>query len=111
MLTYPALGFGLGLRVPHYEAVLASRPAVDWFEVLTENYLVPGGRPLHYLTQIREHYPLAMHGVSLSIGSTDPVDRMYLKAVRRLADRLDPVRLRSLACEGSTLEESSGAYS
>ena len=47
MLTLPALGFGLGLRVPHYEAVLTTRPAVDWFEVLTENYLVPGGRPLH----------------------------------------------------------------
>jgi hypothetical protein len=70
MLTYPALGFGLGLRVTHYDAILAAQPAVDWFEVLTENYLVPGGRPLHYLTRIRERYPLAMHGVSLSIGGS-----------------------------------------
>jgi len=79
MLTFPALGFGLGLRVSHYEAILATQPAVDWFEVLTENYLVPGGRPLDYLTRIRERYPLAMHGVSLSIGSSAPLDREYLR--------------------------------
>jgi len=75
MLKPPALGFGLGLRVDHYEAILADPPPVDWFEVLTENYLVPGGKPLHYLTRIRERYPLAMHGVSMSIGSTAPLDR------------------------------------
>ena len=54
MLTRPSLGFGLGLRVDHYEAVLTDRPPVDWFEVLTENYLVPGGKPLNYLMRIRE---------------------------------------------------------
>jgi uncharacterized protein len=90
MLTYPALGFGLGLRVEHYEAILAGSPPVDWFEVLTENYLVPGGKPLHYLMRIRERYPLVMHGVSLSIGSTAPLDREYLRQVKALAERVQP---------------------
>ena len=60
MLTSPSLGFGLGLRVDHYEAILGDRPPVDWFEVLTENYLVPGGKPLSYLMRFRERYPLAL---------------------------------------------------
>lgn len=90
MLTRPSLGFGLGLRVDHYEAVLADRPPVDWFEVLTENYLVPGGKPLNYLMRIRERYPLVMHGVSLSIGSTAPLDREYLRQVKTLARRVEP---------------------
>ena len=90
MLTRPSLGFGLGLRVEHYEAILADRPRVDWLEVLTENYLVPGGKPLDYLTRFRERYPLAMHGVSLSIGSTAPLDREYLRQVRALAARIEP---------------------
>jgi uncharacterized protein len=90
MLTRPALGFGLGLRVDHYDAILAERPAVDWFEVLTENYLVPGGKPLDYLMRFRERYPLAMHGVSMSIGSTAPLDRDYLRQVKALAARVEP---------------------
>ena len=98
MITYPALGFGLGLRVPHYEAILETRPAVDWFEVLTENYLVPGGRPLHYLQRIREHYPLAMHGVSLSIGSSAPLDRQYLRDLKSLAQRIEPAWISDHLC-------------
>jgi uncharacterized protein (UPF0276 family) len=90
MLTYPALGFGLGLRVEHYEAILTDRPRVDWFEALTENYLVPGGKPLHNLMAVRESYPLVMHGVSLSIGSTAPLDRDYLAQVKALAGRIEP---------------------
>jgi uncharacterized protein (UPF0276 family) len=90
VLTRPSLGFGLGLRVDHYEAVLADRPPVDWFEVLTENYLVPGGKPLNYLMRIRERFPVVMHGVSLSIGSTAPLDREYLRQVKALAARLQP---------------------
>jgi uncharacterized protein len=90
VLTQPSLGFGLGLRVDHYEAVLADRPPVDWFEVLTENYLVPGGKPLNYLMRIRERYPLALHGVSLSIGSTAPLNREYLRQVKALAARVEP---------------------
>ncbi len=84
------LGFGLGLRREHYAAVLETRPrGVDWFEVLTENYLVDGGKPLHFLEAIRADYPMAMHGVSLSIGSTDPLNVDYLRRVRTLADRIE----------------------
>jgi uncharacterized protein len=90
MLTYPPLGFGLGLRVDHYEAILAGCEGIDWLEVLSENYLVPGGKPLHYLMRIGERYPLVMHGVSLSIGSTAPLDREYLRALKALAARVQP---------------------
>jgi uncharacterized protein len=83
-------GFGLGLRPPHYEAILNEPHNIDWLEVVTENYLVPGGKPLHYLDRIRADFPVAMHGVSLSIGSTDPLDRAYLAQVRALADRIEP---------------------
>jgi len=87
----PYLGFGLGLRPEHYQAILAAPPTgVDWFEILSENYLVPGGKPLHYLDRIREHYPLVMHGVSLSIGGCDPLDRDYLRALRALTVRIEP---------------------
>ena len=98
MLTYPPLGFGLGLRVDHYEAILAGDPPVDWFEVLTENYLVPGGKPLHYLMRIRERFPVAMHGVSLSIGSTAPLDREYLRQVKALAERVQPAWISDHLC-------------
>ncbi len=83
-------GFGLGLRTPHYEAVLGETHAIDWLEVITENYLGIGGKPLHYLERIRERFPLVMHGVSLSIGSTDPVDLDYLATVKALAARIEP---------------------
>ncbi len=85
----PALGFGLGLRKEHYQAVLDRPPPVDWFEVLTENYLVPGGKPLYYLDRIRQNHPLVMHGVSLSIGGSDPLNRDYLKQVKQLARRIE----------------------
>ena len=83
-------GFGLGLRTPHYEAMLNEPHDIDWLEVITENYLVPGGKPLDYLERIRERFPLVMHGVSLSIGSTDPLDFKYLADVRALAARIEP---------------------
>jgi uncharacterized protein len=98
MTPQPYLGFGLGLRVDHYETILAERPAVDWFEALTENYLVPGGRPLHNLSRIREHYPMAMHGVSLSIGSIEPLDREYLGQVKALAARIEPAWISDHLC-------------
>lgn len=98
MLTLPSLGFGLGLRVDHYEAILAGDAPVDWFEALTENYLVPGGKPLNYLTRIRERYPLAMHGVSLSIGSTAPLDREYLRQLKALAQRVEPAWISDHLC-------------
>jgi uncharacterized protein len=92
------LGFGLGLRTDHYEAILETRPRVDWFEALTENYLVPGGKPLHYLDRIRADYPVVLHGVSLSIGSTDPLDRDYLRALKQLAQRVDPAWVSDHLC-------------
>jgi len=90
MLTVPALGFGLGLRTAHYEEILNGEPHVDWFELLSENYMVAGGKPLHYLDRICERYPVVMHGVSLSIGSTDPLDRDYLAKLKALAERVQP---------------------
>ena len=84
------LGFGLGLRIDHFEHVLEQRPPVDWFEVIAENFLVAGGKPRYYLHAIREHYPMVMHGVSLSIGSTDPLDMDYLRALKALANEVQP---------------------
>ena len=97
-LKVPTLGFGLGLRVDHYQTVLDTRPKVDWFEVITENYLVPGGKPLHFLRRIREYYPMVMHGVSLSIGSTDPLNLDYLRQVKQLATELQPAWLSDHLC-------------
>lgn len=97
-LLLPSLGFGLGLRVEHYQSILDTRPSVDWFEILSENYLVPGGKPLYYLDRIRADYPLAMHGVSLSIGSSDPLNRDYLKQLKHLADRVEPAWLSDHLC-------------
>ena len=83
----PDLGVGLGLRTVHYARILEARPNVDWFEIISENYMQTAGRPLHYLDAIADRYPVAMHGVSLSIGSTDPIDRAYLSELRSLRDR------------------------
>ena len=94
----PALGFGLGLRTEHYNAILESKPNVDWFEALSENYMIPGGKPLHYLDRIRENYPIVMHGVSLSIGSTTPFDADYLRDLRKLADRIQPAWISDHLC-------------
>jgi uncharacterized protein len=92
------LGFGLGLRPDHYEAILTERPPVDFFEALTENYLVPGGKALHYLDRVRLEYPLVLHGVSLSIGSTEPIDRDYLKALKTLNERVEPAWVSDHLC-------------
>ncbi len=94
----PSLGFGLGLRVEHYQTILDTRPSIDWFEILSENYLVPGGKPLYYLDRIRADYPVVMHGVSLSIGSSDPLDLDYLKQLKQLADRIEPAWLSDHLC-------------
>ncbi len=80
-------GFGLGLRTPHYEQIADGHPAIDWLELLSENFMVPGGRPLYWLDRICERYPVVLHGVSLSIGSCDPIDREYLADLRRLQQR------------------------
>jgi len=88
--TRPFLGYGLGLRPEYYDTILETRPAVDWFEIISENYMVDGGKPLYFLDRVREHYPIVMHGVSLSIGSTDPLDFAYLKRLKALVERVEP---------------------
>ena len=89
-MTRPFLGFGLGLRTEHYQHVIDHKPAVDWFEILSENYMVPGGKPLHNLDLIRANYDMVMHGVSMSIGSTDPINKTYLKDLKTLINRVEP---------------------
>ena len=89
-ITHEDLGFGLGLRSDHFQQVLDTRPDLDWFEVLSENFMVPGGKPKYYLHAIRELYPMVMHGVSLSIGSTDPLNINYLKQLKTLINELQP---------------------
>ncbi len=83
----PNLGVGLGLRTAHYARIIESRPAVDWFEIISDNYMQTEGRPLDYLDIIADRYPIVMHGVSLSIGSSDPIDPKYLAELRSLRDR------------------------
>ena len=97
-----ALGFGLGLRPQHYPAILGGVPelagAIDWFEVISENYMVEGGRPLAKLMAVRARYPMVMHGVSLSIGSTDPLNMDYLARLKALAARLEPAIISDHLC-------------
>lgn len=81
----PNLGIGIGLRIPHYEDIFKLKPAVDWFEIISENFMVDGGKPLENLVKILEHYPVVQHGVSLAIGSPDPLDFNYLKKLKELA--------------------------
>jgi uncharacterized protein (UPF0276 family) len=97
-LTHPSPGYGLGLRVEHYAEILSTDPAIDWFEALTENHLVPGGRPLHTLMRVRERFPVALHGVSLSIGSTSPLDLEYLAQLKALAKQVQPVWISDHLC-------------
>jgi len=99
----PYLGFGLGLRPQHYADLLerpddAPDPRVDWFEIISENYMSAGGRPLINLDRVRERYPMVMHGVSLSIGSVDPLDRDYIDSLKALAERVDPAWISDHLC-------------
>ena len=92
------LGFGLGLRTQHYHSILETSPNIDWFEVISENYMVRGGKPLHFLDRIRAEYPMVMHGVSLSIGSSTALDKDYLRDLRLLADRIQPAWISDHLC-------------
>ncbi len=94
----PYLGHGLGLRSQYYAEILQQRPPVDWFEIISENYLVPGGKALYYLDAIAEHYPLVMHGVSLSIGGPHALDRDYLRQIKQLAERVQPAWISDHLC-------------
>ena len=91
-------GYGLGLRSTYYEQILEQSPAVDWFEILSENYLVQGGKALYYLDAFAERYPLVMHGVSLSIGGPHALDRNYLTQLARLAERVRPAWVSDHLC-------------
>ncbi len=97
-LSKSNLGLGLGLRVPHFNHILSHFPQVDWFEIISENFMDTGGRPLHVLDQVAERYPLVMHGVSMSIGSTDPLNRDYLRNLKALAERCRAVWVSDHVC-------------
>jgi len=99
--SWPALGFGVGLRAEHYDDVLAGARGAAWFEAISENYMDTGGRPLYVLDRVRRDYPVALHGVSLSIGGTDPLDADYLDRLRLLADRVEPVLVTDHLCWSS----------
>ena len=95
---FPFLGFGVGLRRPHYTEVLETRSPMDWFEVISENFMVAGGRPLEVLERVREHHPIVLHGVSMSIGSTDALNREYLIELGRLVRRFEPAWISDHLC-------------
>ena len=97
-IAIPSPGFGLGLRPVHYPDFLARPQPVEWLEIISENYMVPGGRPMATLDRIRADYPIVMHGVSLSIGSDEPLDRTYLSALKTLADRVEPLWISDHLC-------------
>src|SRR5262245_53125126 len=81
------LGIGIGLRSVHFPHVLEKWPKLDFFEILSENFMHTGGRPMQVLDQVAERYPIVMHGVSMNIGTMDPLDREYLKELKRLHTR------------------------
>lgn len=93
-----ALGIGIGLRTRHFGELLERRARVDWFEAISENFMMDGGRPLHVLERVRRDYPVVLHGVSLSIGTTDPLDRTYLAKLRALAARFEPTWVSDHLC-------------
>lgn len=92
------LGFGLALRVQHYQDVLHGDTAVDWFEIISEDYMAPGGQAMRVLGKLRERYPIVMHGVSMSIASTAPLNIEYLQQIRRLAERVEPCWISDHLC-------------
>jgi uncharacterized protein (UPF0276 family) len=102
-------GFGLGLRTSHYSEFLREPQRVDWLEALTDNYLVPGGKPLRMLEDIRARYPMALHGVALSIGSVQGPDRAYVEQVAALARRIEPMWISDHLCwtgvDGTSLHD------
>ena len=94
----PFMGYGLGLRSNHYAHILEHKPKVDWFEVISENFMETGGKPKRILGEIRDHYPVVMHGVGMSIGSTDPLDSEYLSKLKALASWLQPAWVSDHLC-------------
>jgi uncharacterized protein (UPF0276 family) len=95
------LGHGIGLRPPHFPRFLEGRPPVDWVEAVTENFMAPGGRPIAVLEQVRREVPVVLHGVSLSIGSVDPLSEPYLGALEALVARIQPALVSDHLCWGT----------
>ena len=117
-LGYENLGLGIGLRTIHFDHILKQQPAVDWFEVISENFMDSQGRPRYVLDQIAERYPIVMHGVSLSIGSTEPLDWEYLRKLKQLALAVkarwvritfaglgSPGSIRTICCHSPTMKD------
>ena len=94
----PLSGCGIGLRKEHFDAILADHPPVPFFEAVSENFMVEGGRPLQALERVRRDYPVALHGVSMSLGSAEPVDPAYLRRLKALCDRLEPAVVSDHLC-------------
>ncbi|MCM2333058.1 MAG: DUF692 domain-containing protein [Anaeromyxobacteraceae bacterium] len=102
MSTLPtSLGHGVGLRTQHFGAFLAGRPGVDWVEAISENFMAPGGRPIAVLEKVRADLPVVLHGVSLAIGSVDPIPERYLAALERLVERIEPAMVSDHLCWGT----------
>ena len=95
------LGIGIGLRVPHYRHILEKKPVVDWFEIISENFMVDGGRPLEVLDSILEQYRVVQHGVAIYFGSADKLNREHLKKLKRLVKRTNTPWLSDHLCWGS----------
>jgi len=95
------LGHGIGLRAKHFARFLEERPPVDWVEVVTENFMADGGRPIAVLEKVRRDTPVVLHGVSLSIGSVDPISGTYLDDLERLVRRIEPAMVTDHLCWGS----------
>ena len=97
----PALGHGIGLRTRHFAQFMAERPAVDWVEAVTENFMAPGGRPISVLEKVRGELPVVLHGVSLAIGSVDPISETYLDELARIVKRIEPAMVSDHLCWGT----------
>jgi uncharacterized protein len=95
------LGHGIGLRSKHYSRFLSERPGVGWIEAISENFIGVGGRPLAVLEKVRRDFPVVLHGVSLSIGSVDPIDRVHLSGLRELVARIQPAYVSDHLCWGT----------
>jgi uncharacterized protein (UPF0276 family) len=101
MISVPALGHGIGLRAEHYAEVLETNPPVDWFEVISDNFMEPGGNPRRVLRAVRERWPVVLHGVSLSLGGADPLDARTLDGLAALAREIEPAIVSDHLCWGS----------
>ncbi|MBX3152444.1 DUF692 domain-containing protein [Candidatus Obscuribacterales bacterium] len=98
---FSSFGIGIGLRIAHYEHILKEKPQIDFFEIISENFMLGGGRPLEILDEVLERYPIIQHGVSLYLGSLDPLDRKQIDALKRLADRTKTPFVSDHLCWGS----------